>query len=109
LRLGAEARQDLAGWVNANLGGVNILIPRMSKCFDGPAPTISVKLLMPTPINSHARALLELIFLQSDNLSCPSPVAALRRSAAVISQSSADLWGNCSGSKFFMRNSAASV
>ena len=30
----------------------NILMPRMSKCFDGPAPTISVKLEMPMPISS---------------------------------------------------------
>src|SRR5439155_364385 len=30
----------------------NILRPRMSKCLDGPAPTISVKLEMPMPISS---------------------------------------------------------
>ncbi len=30
----------------------NILIPRMSKSFDGPAPTISVNEQMPIPISS---------------------------------------------------------
>ena len=30
----------------------NILMPRMSKSCDGPAPTISVKLLMPMPMSS---------------------------------------------------------
>src|SRR5207253_680688 len=30
----------------------NILIPRISKCLDGPAPTISVKLEIPMPISS---------------------------------------------------------
>jgi hypothetical protein len=30
----------------------NILMPMMSKSCDGPAPTISVKLLMPMPMSS---------------------------------------------------------
>ena len=42
----------------------NILIPRMSKCFDGPAPTISVKLEMPMPISSPRCALLGLLLAQ---------------------------------------------
>ena len=39
------------GWMRISQES-NILSPRMSKCFDGPAPTISVKLEMPMPISS---------------------------------------------------------
>ena len=39
----------------------NILMPRMSKCCDGPAPTISVKLEMPMPISSPRSALFRLL------------------------------------------------
>ncbi len=39
------------GWMRSSQES-NILMPRMSKCFDGPAPTISVKLEMPMPMSS---------------------------------------------------------
>ena len=39
------------GWMRISALS-NILMPRMSKCFDGPAPTTSVKVEKPMPISS---------------------------------------------------------
>ena len=45
------ARTLPVGWTRMKTPSF-ILRPRMSKSWDGPAPTISVKLLMPMPMSS---------------------------------------------------------
>ena len=60
----SRARTLPVGWTRISHES-NILMPRMSKSWDGPAPTISVKLLIPMPISSPRCALLGLLLAQA--------------------------------------------
>jgi len=53
--LSSSVRQPIGDLVYSNAGRSalsNILMPRISKCFEGPAPTTSVNVEMPMPISS---------------------------------------------------------
>ena len=69
-----RARTLPVGWTRISHES-NIFSPRMSKSCDGPAPTISVKLLIPMPIELAALALLGLLAAEPrivDERHCPA-------------------------------------
>ncbi len=76
LRLDGDAQHGLACGMDAEFGAVRHAEPRMSMCLRGPAPTASVKKLIPMPISGPPLARRSACSARS--LSYPAMSMALR-------------------------------